>query len=107
MALLPTDKLDQIEAEVVRLELERDEAKFDAENLIAGMREVALFRAANAQACLGGLVRPLLTEARRLEAQHPLALDVIEAAKVCIARNGWEGRSDFFAALAAFEAVTE
>lgn len=35
------------------------------------------------------------------------SLDVIEAAKVCIARNGWEGRSDFFAALAAFEVATE
>lgn len=47
---------------------ERDEASADAERQKAGMREVALFRAANYQGLLGGLAVPLLAECERLTA---------------------------------------
>lgn len=45
---------------------ERDEATADAERQQAGMREVALFRAANYQGLLGNYALPLLNECERL-----------------------------------------
>lgn len=46
---------------------QRDQASAEAEELTAGMREVALFRAANAMGCLGGMADPLLRYAERAE----------------------------------------
>jgi hypothetical protein len=60
-----SDAAEQLEARLVALEAERDEASAFAETQIAGMREVALMRAANAQALIGTLARPLLAELKR------------------------------------------
>lgn len=60
--------IEQWAEHIAKLERERDEATTAAEGEIAGMREVALFRAANAQGCLGNYARPLLTEVERLRA---------------------------------------
>ena len=60
--------LTKIEAYVAVLEAERDDASIDADRQEAGMKEVALLRAANAAACLGKYTRPLLDEAKRYRA---------------------------------------
>lgn len=61
--------LDDLEERLKGLERTRDDATEEADREQAGMREVALFRAANAQGCIGQLARPLLAEARRLEVE--------------------------------------
>lgn len=60
--------IDAIADHVAILEGDRQAGNDDAETAIAGMREVALFRAANAQGCLGNYTRPLLDEVVRLRA---------------------------------------
>lgn len=65
--------LERVTRVIVDLEQERDEATAEADRQNAGMREVALMRAANAAACLGHYTRPLLD---RIETLVSLLRDV-------------------------------
>ncbi len=67
------EEFRDIEARVAALMTTRDEATADAEGQIAGMREVALFRAANAQGCLGQMT-PYLLDQLRLARGHDALL---------------------------------
>lgn len=62
------ERVDHFEERITSLIDERDEASAFAETQQAGMKEVALFRAANAQGQLGTFARPLLNEVKRLRA---------------------------------------
>ena len=59
------EEFAKAEKRVASLMAERDAASTEAEELTAGMREVALFRAANAQGCLGQMTPYLLEELRK------------------------------------------
>ena len=58
--------LTVVRAEFERLEAERIDANQVGEDATAGMKEVALFRAANARAVMGQWMKPLLEECERL-----------------------------------------
>lgn len=73
--------LTETRQRIERLERERDEARADADQQIAGMREVALFRAANAQGCLGSYARPLLDEVDRLTPVLEAAAAILRPAR--------------------------
>ncbi len=85
------DEFNEVAARVASLIQERDEAAADAENQFAGLREVALFRAANTQGCLGQLTPYLLEELRKAREHEALLTSLVREFLIHDDRNygGW------------------